>query len=205
MADHTRLEVRKVAEADFPTEYGHFRIYGFEARKNGVAAEAVALVMGDVLAPAAPLVRIHSQCLTGDVFHSLRCDCRAQLELSLEMIAAEGRGIVVYENEEGRGIGLLNKLRAYALQDAGADTVEANQQLGFEVDLRQYEAPAEVLRCLGVKSVRLLTNNPEKIAALEACGVRVAARIPCQAESRGGQSEDYLRTKKERMGHILDL
>ena len=161
--------------------------------------------MGDLRAPGAPLVRIHSQCLTGDVFHSLRCDCRAQLELSLEMIAGEGRGIVIYENQEGRGIGLLNKLRAYELQDAGADTVEANERLGFEVDLRLYEAPAEILRHLGVKAVRLLTNNPEKIAALEACGVQVTERIPCQAESRGQQSEEYLRTKKERMGHILDL
>ncbi len=205
MAEHTCWEVRKVAEADFPTEYGHFRIYGFEAHKNGDAEEAVALVMGELRAPGAPLVRIHSQCLTGDVFHSLRCDCRAQLELSLEMIAAEGRGIVIYENQEGRGIGLLNKLRAYELQDAGADTVEANEQLGFEVDLRLYEAPAEILRHLGVKAVRLLTNNPEKIAALEACGVRVTERIPCQAEPRGQQSEEYLRTKKERMGHILDL
>jgi GTP cyclohydrolase II len=205
MAEGTRLEVRKVAEADFPTEYGHFRIYGFEAHKNGGAEEAVALVMGDLRAPGAPLVRIHSQCLTGDVFHSLRCDCRAQLELSLARIAAEGRGIVVYENEEGRGIGLLNKLRAYELQDAGLDTVDANERLGFEVDLRLYEAPAEILRYLGVRSVRLLTNNPEKIAALEACGIAVAARIPCQAEPRGQQSEDYLRTKKERMGHILDL
>jgi len=136
--------------------------------------------------------------------HSLRCDCRAQLELSLEMIAAEGRGIVVYENEEGRGIGLLNKLRAYELQDAGADTVEANQQLGFEVDLRLYEAPAEVLRFLGVKAVRLLTNNPEKIAALEpAASAWRPHSLP--GRSRGEQSEDYLRTKKERMGHILDL
>ena len=205
MAKDTCLEVRKVAEADFPTEYGHFRIHGFEARKDGAAEEVVALVMGDLRDAAPPLVRIHSQCLTGDVFHSLRCDCRAQLELSLEMIAAAGRGIVIYESEEGRGIGLLNKLRAYALQDAGADTVEANEKLGFEADLRLYEAPAEILRHLGVKTVRLLTNNPEKITALEACGVRVAERVPCQAEPRGEQSEEYLRTKKERMGHILDL
>lgn len=205
MAVESSLEVRKVAEADFPTEYGHFRIHGFEGRKDGGVEEAVAVVLGELHAPGALLVRIHSQCLTGDVFHSLRCDCRAQLELSLEMIALEGRGMVLYEKKEGRGIGLLNKLRAYELQDGGADTVEANEQLGFEADLREYALPAAILSSLGVKAVRLLTNNPDKIAALEAHGVKVVARVPCQAESRGMQSEDYLRTKKERMGHILDL
>ena len=205
MSAISALEVRKVAEADFPTEYGHFRIYGFEGRKNGAVEEAVAVVMGELRGPGSLLVRIHSQCLTGDVFHSLRCDCRAQLELSLEKIAAEKRGMVLYEKKEGRGIGLLNKLRAYELQDGGADTVEANEQLGFEADLRVYEMPAAILRLLGVKQVRLLTNNPEKIAALEAHDIEVTERVPCQAESRGMQSEDYLRTKKERMGHILDL
>lgn len=205
MAVDSALEVRKVAEADFPTEYGHFRIHGFEGRKDGGVEEAVAVVMGELHAAGALLVRIHSQCLTGDVFHSLRCDCRAQLELSLEMIAAEGRGMVLYEKKEGRGIGLLNKLRAYQLQDGGADTVEANERLGFEADLREYELPAAVLRFLRVPAVRLLTNNPEKIAALEAHGVKVTERVPCQPESRGMQSEEYLRTKKARMGHILDL
>jgi GTP cyclohydrolase II len=205
MAVDSSLEVRKVAEADFTTEYGHFRIHGFEGRKNGIAEEAVAVVMGDLRAPGAPLVRIHSQCLTGDVFHSLRCDCRAQLELSLEKIAAEKRGMVIYEKKEGRGIGLLNKLRAYELQDGGADTVEANEQLGFDADLRLYELPAAILRFLGVTRVRLLTNNPDKIEALEEHGVHVTERVPCQPASRGMQSEDYLRTKKERMGHILDL
>ncbi len=205
MAVDSALEVRKVAEADFPTEYGHFRIHGFEGRKDGGVEEAVAVAMGELHAAGPLLVRIHSQCLTGDVFHSLRCDCRAQLELSLEMIAAEGRGLVLYEKKEGRGIGLLNKLRAYQLQDGGADTVEANEQLGFDADLREYELPAAILRFLRIPSVRLLTNNPDKIAALEAYGVKVAERVPCQAESRGMQSEDYLRTKKERMGHILDL
>ena len=205
MAVESSLEVRKVAEADFPTEYGHFRIHGFEGRKAGGVEEAVAVVMGKLHAPGALLVRIHSQCLTGDVFHSLRCDCRAQLELSLERIAQEGRGMVLYEKKEGRGIGLLNKLRAYQLQDGGADTVDANEQLGFEADLREYELPAAILRALSITSVRLLTNNPDKIAALEAYGVKVAERVPCQAEPRGMQSEEYLRTKKERMGHILDL
>jgi GTP cyclohydrolase II len=205
MAATSALEVQKVAEADFPTEYGHFRIHGFEGRKDAIVEEAVAGGMGELHAPGALLVRIHSQCLTGDVFHSLRCDCRAQLELSLEMIAAEGRGMVLYEEKEGRGIGLLNKLRAYELQDGGADTVEANEQLGFDADLREYELPAAILRFLGVTRVRLLTNNPDKIESLEAQGVKVVERVPCQAEPRGVQSEDYLRTKKERMGHILDL
>ena len=205
MSPTSALEVRKVAEADFPTEYGHFRIYGFEGRKDGDVEEAVAVVLGELRGPGSLLVRIHSQCLTGDVFHSLRCDCRAQLELSLEKIAAEKRGMILYEKKEGRGIGLLNKLRAYELQDGGADTVEANEQLGFEADLRVYELPAAILRFLGLTRVRLLTNNPEKIAALEAHGIHVTERVPCQPEPRGMQSEDYLRTKKERMGHILDL
>ncbi len=125
-----------------------------------------------------PLVRIHSQCLTGDVFHSLRCDCRSQLELSLNLIAEEGRGLLIYEHQEGRGIGLLNKLRAYELQDGGADTVEANERLGFEADLRDYRMPADILRYFKIKSVRLLSNNPDKIAALENAGIRVAERIP---------------------------
>jgi GTP cyclohydrolase II len=198
------LRVRQVAEANFPTEFGQFRIHGFEGFRHDRRDEAVALVMGDLAAPEAPLVRIHSQCLTGDVFHSLRCDCRAQLELSLRLIAAESRGILVYEKKEGRGIGLLNKLRAYELQDQGADTVEANEQLGFEADLREYELPAAILRRFGVHSVRLLTNNPAKIAALEAYGVVVAERVPCQAQ-RGEESGLYLRTKKDRLGHLLEL
>jgi GTP cyclohydrolase II len=197
-------QIRHVAEADFPTEFGHFRIHGFESFVAGVREVAVALVMGDPLSPTPPLVRVHSQCLTGDVFHSLRCDCRAQLELSLEAISAEGRGLVIYEKKEGRGIGLLNKLRAYQLQDAGADTVEANEQLGFEVDLREYAMPAAILRHFGVTAVRLLTNNPDKIAALESGGVHVVERVPCQVEP-GEQSEQYLLTKKERLGHLLDL
>jgi 3,4-dihydroxy 2-butanone 4-phosphate synthase/GTP cyclohydrolase II len=202
MADHTRLEVRKVAEADFPTEYGHFRIYGFEARKNGAAEEAVALVMGDPRAPAPPLVRIHSRCLTGDVFHSLRCDCRAQLELSLEMIAAEGRGIVVYESEEGRGIGLLNKLRAYRLQEDGLDTVEANERLGLPADLRDYGIGAQILVDLGLGSIRILTNNPKKIRGLEGYGLSVSGQIPIE-HAPNEHNEAYLRTKAQRMGHTL--
>ena len=194
-----KTEIRKVAEADFPTRFGHFRIHGF-ARG---AEEAVVLAIGDLSSGDPPLVRIHSQCLTGDVFHSLRCDCRAQLELALESIGAEGRGVIIYENQEGRGIGLLNKLRAYELQDQGADTVEANERLGFKADLRSYLLPGEILRYFQLTSVRLLSNNPEKIEAVERAGIRVAERIPCQAAPLGS-TEIYLRTKKTKMGHLLE-
>src|SRR6185503_1607888 len=172
-------ELRKVAEADFPSRFGQFRIYGFAYTAAGETEEVVALKMGDLEQGGPPLVRIHSQCLTGDVFHSLRCDCRAQLELALESIAQEGRGLLVFENQEGRGIGLLNKLRAYELQDHGADTVEANEQLGFDSDLRSYLLPGEILRYFKLKSVRLLSNNPAKVQACEAAGIEVAERVPC--------------------------
>ena len=194
---------RQVAAADFPTRFGHFRIYGFEGRYPGEIEEAVALEMGDLAGAEPLLVRIHSQCLTGDVFHSLRCDCRAQLELSLAAIAEEGRGLLIYEHQEGRGIGLLNKLRAYQLQDGGADTVEANELLGFKADHRSYELPVEILRHFGVTSVRLLSNNPDKIEALERAGIQVAERVPCIVEP-SVTSEIYLRTKKEKMGHLLE-
>lgn len=190
--------VVKVAEADFPTRFGQFRIFGFRRDDD----EAIAIVMGNV-AGSPPLVRIHSQCITGDVFHSLRCDCRAQLELALAMIAEEGRGLIIYENKEGRGIGLVNKIRAYELQDQGADTVEANEQLGFLADLRDYELPGEILRLLDVAAVRLLSNNPEKIQALERAGVRVAERVPCQPDSVESAAR-YLTTKKEKLGHLLE-
>jgi GTP cyclohydrolase II len=204
MEDSTPLELRKVAEANLPTEFGQFRIHGFEGTAPGRREEAVALVMGDPATPEPLLVRVHSQCLTGDVFHSLRCDCRAQLELSMELIASSGRGMLIYEKKEGRGIGLLNKLRAYELQDNGADTIEANERLGFEADLREYELPAAILKHFGVSAVKLLTNNPDKIQALEANGVKVTERVPCQ-EQRGEESGLYLRTKKDRMGHLLEL
>jgi GTP cyclohydrolase II len=196
------FSISKVAEANFPTQFGLFRIHGFEGGANERKEEAVALQMGDMSSELAPLVRIHSQCLTGDVFHSLRCDCRAQLEIALGAIAGEGRGLLIYELQEGRGIGLLNKLRAYELQDLGADTVEANEQLGFDSDLRSYELPGAILRHFGVRAVRLLSNNPEKVEAVERAGIQVVERVPCVAEavlSRAG----YLRTKKEKLGHLL--
>jgi GTP cyclohydrolase II len=203
-AQPARFGLRKVAEADFPTRFGHFQIYGFELRNGSEPDEAVVLRMGELAGDIPPLVRIHSQCLTGDVFHSLRCDCRGQLEIGLARIAAEGRGLIIYEHEEGRGIGLLNKLRAYELQDRGADTVEANALLGFKADHRNYALPAEILRYFKVKAVRLLSNNPDKIAALEAAGVHVAERVPCVAEP-AVSAEMYLRTKKEKLGHLLEL
>ncbi len=193
----------KVAEADFPTRFGHFRIFGFELRAAGEPEEAVVLRMGELNGPP-PLVRIHSECLTGDVFHSLRCDCRAQLELSLAQIAEEGRGLLIYEHQEGRGIGLINKLRAYELQDAGADTVEANVQLGFKPDHRDYRLPVEILKYFRLFSVRLLSNNPDKIQALETHGITVAERVPCIV-APVVSSLTYLKTKQEKLGHLLDL
>lgn len=197
----TTFQLIQVAEADFPSRFGHFRIFGFEGHYPTGVEEAVVLRHGDI-SGAAPLVRIHSQCLTGDVFHSLRCDCRAQLELAMYEIVEEGRGLVIYEHQEGRGIGLMNKLRAYQLQDQGADTVEANVQLGFEPDLRAYELPAAILHHFGIPEVRLLSNNPDKIRALERAGIRVVERVPCIVPP-SSTTEDYLRTKKEKMGHLL--
>jgi GTP cyclohydrolase II len=203
--------VKKIAEADFPTRWGHFRILGFE----GIAQPRpdcepvceteglVALVMGDIHS-APPIVRIHSQCLTGDVFGSLRCDCRLQLEMALKKIAEAGAGILLYEQQEGRGIGLMAKLKAYELQDQGRDTVEANVELGFAADCRGYELPASVLKLLGVSKVRLITNNPEKVAALESADIAVTERISAEVEPHES-FERYLRTKQEKMGHILEM
>jgi GTP cyclohydrolase II len=197
------FQLQKVAEADFPTRFGQFRIYGFEGRSGEAIEEAVVLLRGSIAGEPPPLVRIHSQCLTGDVFHSLRCDCRAQLELALERIAGEDRGLLIYEHQEGRGIGLLNKLRAYELQDHGADTVEANERLGFKADLRSYQLPGEILRYFGLTRVRLLSNNPEKVEAVERAGVQVSERIPCLVAPLDS-TETYLRTKKTKMGHLLE-
>ena len=203
MNNTSALRLRKVAEADFPTQFGLFRIFGFEGGLDGRVEEAVVLRMGNLADGPAPLVRIHSQCLTGDVFHSLRCDCRAQLEIALTSIAREGRGLLIYEHQEGRGIGLLNKLRAYELQDQGADTVEANEQLGFDSDLRSYALPGAILGYFGLQAVRLLSNNPEKVLAVEKAGVAVVERVPCLADVLDTR-EAYLRTKKEKMGHLLE-
>jgi GTP cyclohydrolase II len=203
MNNFSGLRLTKVAEAAFPTQFGSFRIYGFEGRDGDRIEEAVVLKMGDLSAGPPLLVRIHSQCLTGDVFHSLRCDCRAQLEIALRSIAQEGRGMIVYEHQEGRGIGLLNKLRAYELQDHGADTVEANERLGFDSDLRSYELPGAILRYFGLKAIRLLSNNPQKVEAVERAGVEVVERVPCLADVLDTR-ESYLRTKKEKMGHLLE-
>jgi GTP cyclohydrolase II len=209
--------VKKIAEADFPTRWGAFRILGFEGRltavrpceegpadgaDKGAVEGLVALVMGDIHS-SPPVVRIHSQCLTGDVFGSLRCDCRLQLELALGRIAEEGAGILLYEQQEGRGIGLMAKLRAYELQDQGLDTVEANVELGYAADCREYELPAEVLKQLNVSQVRLITNNPEKVAALESAGIQVTERISAEVEPLESFA-GYLRTKHEKMGHIVD-
>ena len=200
----TSPRVRKIAEADFPSRWGAFRIHGFEESEptDGRPVETlVALVMGDVHSRP-PLVRIHSQCLTGDVFGSLRCDCRQQLEMSLSMIAAEGAGVLVYEQQEGRGIGLAAKLQAYELQDAGMDTVEANEKLGFKADQRGFELPAEVLKALKIGGVRLLSNNPQKIEALERAGVKVVERVSCEVEPHA-RSQAYMKTKKEKLGHLI--
>jgi GTP cyclohydrolase II len=201
----TDNKIEQVASADFPTRWGSFRIYGFRQNFGSDGhrqlEEAVALVMGDIKS-APPLVRIHSQCLTGDVFHSLRCDCRQQLELSLSMIAEKGAGILIYEQQEGRGIGLMAKLQAYGLQDAGLDTVEANERLGFKNDYRDFALPAGILRALGVTRVRLLSNNPEKVEALERAGVHVVERVPCEV-TPSPHAEEYLKTKKEKLGHLF--
>jgi GTP cyclohydrolase II len=197
--------VKQLASADFPTRWGKFRILGFEGDfGDGAAARqetAVALVMGDIHA-LPPLVRIHSQCLTGDVFGSLRCDCRQQLEMALSMIAQKGAGILIYEQQEGRGIGLMAKLQAYELQDAGLDTVEANERLGFKADQREFALPGEILKALSVRQVRLLSNNPDKVAALEGAGIEVVERVPCEV-SPSPHAEEYLKTKKEKLGHLF--
>jgi len=192
---------RLAAKAVLPTRFGRFTIYGFEG--NGPQEEAVALVRGNLKGRVAPLVRVHSQCLTGDVLSSLRCDCRAQLELSLKKIAKAPSGILLYLPQEGRGIGLMNKLRAYELQDGGMDTVEANESLGFAADTREYDFPAQILKKLGATRIRLLSNNPDKIRQLESAGIKVVTRVPCQPRL-SKISRAYLQTKKRKMGHLLD-
>ena len=202
-------KVVQVADASLPTRWGNFRILGFEGHyppdnpDGKLLEEAAVLVYGDIHT-APPLVRIHSQCLTGDVFHSLRCDCRLQLELALQRITEEGAGILLYEQQEGRGIGLMAKLRAYELQDHGLDTVEANEQLGFKADQRDFELPGAILQQLHIPAVRLITNNPEKVHALEAAGIKVIERVSAQVESES-TFEKYLQVKRDKMGHLTDV
>jgi GTP cyclohydrolase II len=193
--------VQNVAQAALPTRSGLFTIYGFKGL--GPQDEAVALVRGKLNGKTAPLVRVHSQCLTGDVLGSLRCDCRAQLELSLKKISKAPSGVLLYLPQEGRGIGLMNKLRAYELQDGGMDTVEANQELGFAADAREYDFSAQILKQLGARKIRLLSNNPEKVRQLENSGIEVVERVSCQPRV-SKISHAYLRTKKKKMGHLLD-
>jgi GTP cyclohydrolase II len=207
-------KARVVAAAKLPTGFGSFRIFGIEGRKSG--EEAVAIQHGILKSSSngssrasaksrahkAPLVRVHSQCLTGDVFASERCDCRAQLEFSLRKIAKEPSGVLLYLPQEGRGIGLINKLKAYELQDAGLDTVEANRHLGFADDARDYEFAAEALKALGIRDVRLLSNNPDKVTQLQSAGIRVVERVPCRPRT-SKHSAAYLRTKKDKLGHLL--
>ena len=195
------LSVARVSVAKLPTAFGDFRIAGY--RSTDSDEEFVALFKGDLNSDAPALVRIHSQCLTGDVFASRKCDCGQQLHRALELIEAEGRGAVVYQLQEGRGIGIINKIRAYALQDEGADTVEANERLGLAVDSREYRQCAEILFDLGLCRVRLMSNNPLKLRALEDAGLRVVERVALEVESHDA-AVHYLRTKKEKMGHLLD-
>ncbi|MGA2191005.1 MAG: GTP cyclohydrolase II [Steroidobacteraceae bacterium] len=197
--------LRRVATARMPTKWGMFNAAGFERAANGTARidTALALIMGD-LTGEAPLLRIHSQCFTGEGLGSLRCDCSDQLSIAMRAIAAEGHGLVIYEYQEGRGIGLMAKLQAYELQDGGIDTAEANLVLGFRADCRDYSVPVAILRELSIHRVRLLTNNPAKARALTDAGIEVVARIPCEAKVNP-YSLPYLRTKKEKMHHALSL
>ncbi|HEV8590045.1 MAG TPA: GTP cyclohydrolase II [Pyrinomonadaceae bacterium] len=194
--------VERVAEARLPTEFGEFHIIGYRSLTSN--EEFVVLAQGELRQDRATLVRIHSQCLTGDVFRSVKCDCGRQLRAAMELIAREGRGAIVYQQQEGRGIGIINKIRAYALQDEGADTIEANERLGLAVDLRCYEQCAEILRDLGLNRVRLMSNNPEKMRAIEGMGIKVVERVLLLTPPTDA-AKGYLRTKKEKMGHLLEF
>src|SRR2546423_11507130 len=194
------LSVERVAVANLPTEIGEFKIAGYRSRTSG--EEFVVIFKGDLQPEIPTLVRIHSQCLTGDVFGSTKCDCGRQLKRAMEMIESEGRVAIVYQQQQGRGIGIINKIRAYALQDEGADTVEANERLGLAVDLREYRQCAEILFDLGLCQVRVLSNNPLKIRAMEEAGLRVVERVSIEVEP-SESAEHYMRTKKEKMGHLL--
>lgn len=193
--------VERLAEANLPTEFGLFRIIGFKGNLTG--EEFPVLVKGELSPEKPSLVRIHSQCLTGDVFHSIKCDCGRQLDYAMRRIQEEGHGAIIYQQQEGRGIGITNKIRAYALQDAGQDTVEANLSLGFEADLRSYECCAEIIKQLGMRRVRLMSNNPDKIAALEKAGLEIVERVSIEVEPTEN-ALNYMKTKKEKMGHLLE-
>lgn len=199
--DETCVGVERLAEANLPTEFGMFRILAFKSNLTG--EDFPVLVKGELNAETPSLVRIHSQCLTGDVFHSLKCDCGRQLQRAMELIQNEGHGVIVYQQQEGRGIGITNKIRAYALQDAGQDTVEANISLGFEADLRQYECCAEIIKQLGLRRIRLMSNNPDKIAAVQQAGIEIVERVSLEVEPHE-KSMGYMKTKKEKMGHLLE-
>ena len=196
------LSVEKVAVAYLPTEWGEFKIAGYRSLTSD--EEFVVLYKGEMVPEVPTLVRIHSQCLTGDVFGSTKCDCGRQLHRTMEMIQEEGRGAIVYQQQEGRGIGILNKIRAYALQDQGADTVEANELLGLAVDSREYRQCAEILYDLGLCQVRVMSNNPLKLEALEEAGLNIVERVSIEVDAQETAAR-YLRTKKEKMGHLLEL
>lgn len=197
--DH-KISVQRVAVALLPTRFGEFKIAGYRSLTS--PEEFVVLIKGEMSKDVPTLVRIHSQCLTGDVFGSVKCDCGPQLHRAMELIEAEGCGAVVYQQQEGRGIGILNKIRAYALQDDGADTVEANERLGFAIDARNYQQCAEILFDLGLCKVRLMSNNPDKLLALENAGLQVVERVPIEVEYEEPAAH-YMGTKKEKMGHLL--
>ena len=202
IGEAAQLSVERVAVANLPTEWGEFSIAGYRSLTS--REEFVALFLGEMRREIPTLVRIHSQCLTGDVFGSTKCDCGPQLHKTMQMIQEEGRGAIVYQQQEGRGIGIINKIRAYALQDQGADTVEANEQLGLAVDLRDYRQCAEILFDLGLCKVRVISNNPLKLQALEEAGLQIVERVSIQVEPTE-RAEGYLRTKKEKLGHLLDF
>jgi 3,4-dihydroxy 2-butanone 4-phosphate synthase/GTP cyclohydrolase II len=194
--------VERVATAKLPTEYGEFTVHGYRAKVGNTEAEHVALTIGDVASGEPVLVRVHDECLTGDTFHSVRCDCGEQLDMALRRIAQEGRGVLLYLRQEGRGIGLMNKLRAYALQDQGLDTVEANERLGFKADERERGVGVQILLDLGVRRARILTNNPQKLVPLY--GLEVVERIPIEVPPRA-TNRGYLTTKRKKLGHMLTV
>jgi 3,4-dihydroxy 2-butanone 4-phosphate synthase / GTP cyclohydrolase II len=200
LPENYTLTVEKVAVANLPTQIGNFQIAGYRSLTS--SEEFVVLYKGNLQAGVPTLVRIHSQCLTGDVFHSIKCDCGPQLQRAMEMIEEAQLGAIVYQQQEGRGIGIINKIRAYALQDKGADTIEANEQLGLKVDSRDYKQCAEILFDLGLCTVKLMSNNPDKIRALKEAGLQIVERVPLEIKTQQ-PAEEYLRTKKEKMGHLL--